>query len=280
MKIKVDEDKCSGCGVCVDTCPQGIYEFRTVGERELVVPVAEEKCSRCGGCEEKCPQGAIEIIEEIRKVKPPDDYPPEDGHYLRGNDYSPVAVITLLSSSYGEIPSGIETLVRSAIESGAALAGTLQTANIGIEKIIANIVANPNIRYLVLCGRDVEGHMPGMAIKALIEEGLDKGRRIKGARALKPYLFNITMEAVDRFRKQVAIIDLTGVEDTDTLKKAVWTCYQEKPTIFRNYELYDVGAYPGTPICRKVQWRITRFDLLDEDDVQVLLDEMDKEKPA
>lgn len=42
-------------------------------------------------------------------------------------------------------------LVEVAIESGAALAGTLQTENIGIEKIIANVVANPNIRYLILC---------------------------------------------------------------------------------------------------------------------------------
>jgi tetrahydromethanopterin S-methyltransferase subunit A len=279
VKVKVDEDRCSGCGICLEICPQRVYELRTYGERELAVPVAEENCSRCRACEEKCPQGAIEITEEIEKVKPPDDYPPEEGHYLRGNDYSPVAVITLLNSPYGDVPGSVELIIRSAIESGAALAGTLQTANVGIEKIIANVVANPNIRYLVLCGKDVQGHMPGVAIKALIKEGLDDRRRIKGSKALKPHLLNIMTDAVERFRKQVAIIDLTGVEDTDSVKKAVWSCYQEKPTVFLNYKLYDVGAYPEGPICRKVRWKITRFDLLDEDDIRIFIDEMNKENP-
>ncbi|MGQ9469661.1 MAG: hypothetical protein ACUVTD_07585 [Nitrososphaerales archaeon] len=43
------------------------------------------------------------------------------------------------------------------------LAGTLQTANIGLEKIIANVVANPNIRYLILCGKEVDGYKAGDA---------------------------------------------------------------------------------------------------------------------
>ena len=277
MKVKVSENKCSGCGICAEICPQRVYELQTIGTRVLAVPVAEEKCSRCEACEKRCPQGAIEITQEIKKVKVPDDYPPEEGHYLRGNDYSPVALITLLNSPYGDIPRSVESIVRTAIESGAALAGTLQTANIGIEKIVANVVANPNIRYLVLCGNDLEGHMPGMGIKALINEGLDNERRIRGSKALNPYLLNITLEAVERFRKQVAIIDLTGVEDTDAVRKAIWSCYQEKPTIFRNYELYDVGAYSGAPICRKVKWKVTRFDLLDEDDIKILIEETTKE---
>jgi tetrahydromethanopterin S-methyltransferase subunit A len=89
----------------------------------------------------------------------------------------------------------------------------------------------------VLCGNDVEGHMPGMAIKGLIVEGLDSERRIRGTKALNPYLLSITAEAVERFRKQVIIIDLTGVEDTDTVRRAIWSCYQEKPTVFRYYQL-------------------------------------------
>ena len=31
------------------------------------------------------------------KVKPPEDYPPEEGRYLRGNDFSPVAVAIILN---------------------------------------------------------------------------------------------------------------------------------------------------------------------------------------
>jgi hypothetical protein len=37
----------------------------------------------------------------------------------------------------------------------------------------------------------------------------------------------------------------------------VWSCYQEKPTGFRNYELFDIGAYREEPICGKITWKIT-----------------------
>ena len=79
---------------------------------------------------------------EMLKVNPVADYPTEQGCFLRGNHYSPAAVVVLLNAPYGTLPPEvqntppeIEKLVRVAIETGAALAGTLQTENIGIEKI-------------------------------------------------------------------------------------------------------------------------------------------------
>jgi len=92
------------------------------------------------------------------KVKPVTGYPPEEGGYLRGNDYSPVAVVAILTHDQEKILPGIEALVRAGVESRAALSGTLPTENIGIEKILCNIVAKPNIRYLVLCGPESPGH--------------------------------------------------------------------------------------------------------------------------
>jgi len=85
-------------------------------------------------------------------VLPHPEYPPEQGRYLRGNDFSPAAVIIILTYDAEAIPPEIENLVRAGAEAGAALCGTLQTADIGIEKIICNIVANPAIRYLILGG--------------------------------------------------------------------------------------------------------------------------------
>jgi tetrahydromethanopterin S-methyltransferase subunit A len=73
------------------------------------------------------------------KVQPHPEYPPEEGRYLRGNDYSPAAVVIILTTDAEAIPAEIEKLVRTGIETWAALSGTLQTANIGIEKIICNI---------------------------------------------------------------------------------------------------------------------------------------------
>lgn len=66
----------------------------------------------------------------IRKVKPPPEYPPEEGHYLRGNDYSPATVAILLHTFYDKIPEYLQRLASVAVESGAALAGMLQTENI------------------------------------------------------------------------------------------------------------------------------------------------------
>jgi tetrahydromethanopterin S-methyltransferase subunit A len=82
----------------------------------------------------------------MHKVKPPTDYPPEDGRYIRGNDFSPVAVAIILNRDADKIPPEIQELVRTGVESGAGLSGTIQTPNIGFEKMICNVVANSNIR--------------------------------------------------------------------------------------------------------------------------------------
>ncbi len=197
------------------------------------------------------------------KVQSTSTYPPEKGCYLRGNDNSPVAVVVLLNAPYGamppevqSIPNEIENLVKVAIETGAALSGTLQTENIGIEKIVCNIVANPNIRYLIVCGEDVEGHYTGTAIKALVDNGIDERRTIIGSQAKTPYLFNIPLEAISRFRDQLALIDLIGETDPEVITKAVWSCYQENPTPFKEYRLYDPGAYSDSAISCSLTWRV------------------------
>lgn len=197
------------------------------------------------------------------KVQSTSTYPPERGCYLRGNDNSPVAVVVLLNAPYGamppevqSIPNEIENLVKVAIETGAALSGTLQTENIGIEKIVCNIVANPNIRYLIVCGEDVEGHNTGTAIKALVDNGIDERRTIIGSQAKTPYLFNIPLEAISRFRDQLTLIDLIGETDPEVITKAVWSCYQENPTPFKEYSLYDPGAYSDSAILCSLTWRV------------------------
>jgi len=217
------------------------------------------------------------------KVEPPEDYPPEDGRYLRGNDYSPVAVVAILDTFDDAIPLDIEKVVKVAIESGAALAGTLQTENVGTEKMITNIVANPNIRYLILCGRESPGHSTGEALAALIKNGVDDKKRIAGTKAPTPTLFNIPTEAIERFRSQITLVNLLihtnpvafGI-DSETVKKAVQACYQEEPTEFMDYTLCDPGAYPDPPLCGKITWRVTKpWEQAGEEELKVL-DEITK----
>ncbi len=203
-------------------------------------------------------------MSKILKVKPPPDYPPEDGCYLRGNDFSPVAVVILLHTRYEAIPDFLQNLAKVAVEAGAALAGFLQTENIGIEKIVCNVVANPNIRYIVLCGVESAGHWPGDAFECFVKNGVDEKRFIIGSKAPTPYLYNISLETIERFRKQITLISLLSDEDRkmridpEMVKKAVQACYQEQPTKFLNYIVYDPGAYPEPPICMKITWRVTK----------------------
>ncbi|MHC4580449.1 MAG: tetrahydromethanopterin S-methyltransferase subunit A [Planctomycetota bacterium] len=197
-------------------------------------------------------------MSEISKTQPASEYPPEEGCYLRGNDYSPVAVVVILRWMREQTPLDIERLVRVAVESGAALAGTLQTENIGLEKVICSIVSNPNVRYLILCDPESPGHLVGDAILALANNGLDDRRRIRGTEAPTPHLFNIPPGFVERFRRQITLIDLINEGSPELLRQAVSSCYQEEPTQFRQYKLHDPGAYPAKPLSGRITWKVTQ----------------------
>ncbi len=195
-------------------------------------------------------------MADVVKRDPAEGYPPEEGCYLRGNDYSPVAVCVILRWIREQTPRDIEDLVRTAVESGAALSGTLQTENIGLEKMICNLVSNPNIRYLVVCGPESPGHLVGGAILALSANGVDARKRIVGAKAPTPYLFNLPESFIERFRKQITVIDLVNEGSTDVIRQAVCSCYQEQPSPFRGRELFDPGAWPEPPLCGRISWRV------------------------
>jgi tetrahydromethanopterin S-methyltransferase subunit A len=191
------------------------------------------------------------------KVKPHPEYPPEEGRYLRGNDYSPAAVVIILTTDAEAIPPEIEKLVRTGVEAGAALSGTLQTANIGIEKVICNIVANPNIRYLILGGPESGGHKTGDAIKALLKNGVGEKKRIIDTAGLTAVLHNVPDEFISRFREQLTLVDCQ-FQDEDVIRKAVWSCFQENPVDFRGQMLSDPGAFPELPLSGKLTWKVTQ----------------------
>ena len=58
--VKVDAEKCVGCGECIDICPEEVFELKD----EKSVPVNEEECVGCESCIEVCEEEAI-IVEEI-----------------------------------------------------------------------------------------------------------------------------------------------------------------------------------------------------------------------
>ncbi|MDI6916808.1 MAG: DNA-directed RNA polymerase subunit D [Thermoplasmatales archaeon] len=56
-EIKINTEKCDGCGRCVKSCPKNILAFK--GKKVEIKDI--EKCSLCSSCEEICPSGAIKV---------------------------------------------------------------------------------------------------------------------------------------------------------------------------------------------------------------------------
>jgi len=57
MAAKVDPDKCTGCGACVDACP---VEAISLNDDDMAV-VDEDTCTECGLCVDECPNDAISL---------------------------------------------------------------------------------------------------------------------------------------------------------------------------------------------------------------------------
>jgi tetrahydromethanopterin S-methyltransferase subunit A len=113
-----------------------------------------------------------------------------------------------------------------------AIAGTLHTENLGIERLIQNVLANPHIRFVMLCGVDSQqavGHYPGQSLLALAQQGIDDRKRIIGAQGRRPLLKNLSLEAVARFRKVVEVIDLIGEVDSLNVLSEAERCAARNP---------------------------------------------------
>lgn len=55
VPASVDENRCSGCGACVDSCPESAISMNADG----IAEVDPEKCTGCGRCTRACPFEAI-----------------------------------------------------------------------------------------------------------------------------------------------------------------------------------------------------------------------------
>lgn len=155
----------------------------------------------------------------VEKKAPAEGWPVINGDYVLGDPQSCVAGATLASH--------IEEVL---VDAGAAIAGPCKTENLGIEKMIANLISNPNIRFLVLCGSEVQGHITGQSIEALHASGVDPDKRkIIGATGAIPFIENVPDEAIERFQQQMEIVSMIDVEDAAAIQSQVKECIEKDP---------------------------------------------------
>jgi tetrahydromethanopterin S-methyltransferase subunit A len=122
----------------------------------------------------------------------------------------PVAVSTLAS---GQLVDDLARLEPP----GLCIVGKTETENIGVDKVVKNVLANPTIRYLIVAGRDPDGHRSGQTLVALSSNGVDDRMRVVGSIGKRPILRNVTHDEVEAFRNQVHVIDLIGCEDAQEI---------------------------------------------------------------
>ena len=137
-------------------------------------------------------------------------------------------ILSLLALGLTTLASHIEAEL-----SGAAIAGPCKTENLGVEKVVANIISNPNIRFLILAGAEVQGHITGQSFKALHENGADPDKKkIIGATGAIPFVENVPLEGVERFQQQLEIIDLIDTEDVGAIQAKINECVEKDPGAF------------------------------------------------
>lgn len=55
--LTYDAKKCSGCGLCTQVCPHGVFVMD--GKKARITD--RDRCMECGACSGNCPVGAISV---------------------------------------------------------------------------------------------------------------------------------------------------------------------------------------------------------------------------
>ncbi|MDD3621273.1 MAG: tetrahydromethanopterin S-methyltransferase subunit A [Methanofollis sp.] len=155
------------------------------------------------------------------KTSPASGWPLIKGDFHSGDANSCVAVVTM----------GSHLDEQGICDAGAALCGSCKTENLGLEKVIANVIANPNIRFVLLCGTEVKGHLSGQTLHALHEGGVEGGK-VVGSKGAIPFIENLDDAAIKRFQEQVEIVNIMESEDFGEIKAKISELAGKDPGAF------------------------------------------------
>jgi tetrahydromethanopterin S-methyltransferase subunit A len=165
------------------------------------------------------------------KKSPASGWPITKGDFNSGDPNNPVAVMTC----------GSHLDEKGICDKGAAICGSCKTENLGLEKVIANIISNPNIRFILLCGTEVKGHLAGQTMIALHKNGVKDGR-VVGAEGAIPFIENLADDAIKRFQEQCELVNIMESEDIGTIAAKI-----------NELKGRDPGAFAADPMVVEVK---------------------------
>ena len=64
-KVAVDLDLCKACGICINLCPEAVFD---ADDQAMPVIARPEDCTACLLCELHCPDFAIEVRRPVKKA--------------------------------------------------------------------------------------------------------------------------------------------------------------------------------------------------------------------
>jgi len=150
-------------------------------------------------------------------------WPVVPGAYVVGDRNGCVAVCALTSQRLAAPLAALP---------GVTIAGRVYSANLGLEKIVANVVSNPAIRFVVVCGKESPFFQAGQALCALAANGTDAAGRIEGAQGHLPELSQTPPDQAARFRRQVEVVDCIGEVDVNRLTAVIGGLAGRNPGLY------------------------------------------------
>jgi tetrahydromethanopterin S-methyltransferase subunit A len=270
----INHAKCQRCGCMQETVaglesalPDPAGSMRLLKEslttwRQRLQPVEYA----CLGCDPCFPAVALNrFSSEFPEIDLPalgcdfqmkrNHWPPVSGEYHVVSTGAPVAVSTLASVALARDLAHLAPI-------GLAICGKTETENIGIDKLIKNVITNPTLTHLIICGVDSEGHQTGRTLLALVKNGVDAGQRVIGSPGKRPVLHNVTPAEIEAFCRQVELVDLIGCVDPAEICATIETLatetnpdcgcsscgYQAEPAVEISTPVVTVVNSPDEPV--------------------------------
>lgn len=130
-----------------------------------------------------------------------------------GNPCSNIAICTLSSTQLAKHLS--EVLIND-----VCIIGRLLSENKGIDMLLQYLYEHKNIKFLIICGKDVHGHKAGHSLIQLHKFGTDNSNMIINSTSPEPKIIS-SKQIVEFFQRNISIINEIGESDLVKLQQRV-----------------------------------------------------------